>query len=481
MDTTISDRQPGVTGSLSPVDSAVTLTSSQQEVHDTLLSYLTGETAAPAAIFKGYAGVGKSTTLGVLINSFRQKHPHKNIGVSAPTHKAVKVLKRDAIPGVEYRTVHSWLSLKEQHNEKTGSIFYAPDNSVKGEDPPVAELDILIIDETSMLSKDLFNYLVPWMKDGLKVIFTGDGAQIPPVNELDSIPFLHGKDWGMLEVELTEILRQKAGNPILEFATEIRSDYKKGDFIPTQQINDRQEGIFLITPGSTEENDLLEELFCSEEFTNDADHMKVIAWTNATVDRYNQRIRKLIYKTDNPDKIMLREKLVLDKPYSSPSGKGMVRTMLSTNDEVIVTKINRNTKMVTYTDVYGGKEEYDIRIYETIVNCYTEKGLKTMTLPIVEESDDLRFVDLLGKMKDAALNAPGPLRGRMWQQYFKTIEQFAWVKYNYAITGHKSQGSSYTQCMVLKWDIDQNRRIEERNRILYVACTRARNRLFIQP
>lgn len=42
------------------------------------------------------------------------------------------------------------------------------------------------------------------------------------------------------------------------------------------------------------------------------------------------------------------------------------------------------------------------------------------------------------------------------------------------------QGSTYDNTMVLDWDIAENKKIAERNRIRYVAFTRARNLLLVQ-
>jgi len=70
-------------------------------------------------------------------------------------------------------------------------------------------------------------------------------------------------------------------------------------------------------------------------------------------------------------------------------------------------------------------------------------------------------------------------RKEMWKQFYALEKPFANVNYNYCITAHKAQGSTYNYCISMEWDIDQNRSIPERNRIRYVAATRARNKLFV--
>jgi exodeoxyribonuclease-5 len=46
------------------------------------------------------------------------------------------------------------------------------------------------------------------------------------------------------------------------------------------------------------------------------------------------------------------------------------------------------------------------------------------------------------------------------------------LDYGYAITGHKSQGSTYTHVFVMENDINDNWLLKERNQIKYVALTR---------
>lgn len=155
------------------LEAAPALTAEQQIVHDQLLNWLIDKTNKKPAVFKGFAGVGKSFTLTYFVQSVRKIYSTiYNIGMTAPTHKAVKVLRKNAILSVDYRTLHSMLALREQINEYTGEITYEPEK-FSAVPPPITDINLLIVDETSMLTDQLFNYLVPWIKKGLKVIFTG--------------------------------------------------------------------------------------------------------------------------------------------------------------------------------------------------------------------------------------------------------------------------------------------------------------------
>jgi exodeoxyribonuclease-5 len=83
---------------------------------------------------------------------------------------------------------------------------------------------------------------------------------------------------------------------------------------------------------------------------------------------------------------------------------------------------------------------------------------------------------------------------KLWTKYYdfrrnnilmKTIDKFSNglyrstsevivkdLDYGYAITGHKSQGSTYSHVFVMENDINDNWILKERNQIKYVALTR---------
>jgi ATP-dependent exoDNAse (exonuclease V) alpha subunit len=464
---------------IQPQGTEIILSDKQQEVHDKLLNFAIERTREPFAVFKGYAGVGKSTVTTRLIASLKQFMPAGRIGVAAPTHKAVKVLRRHSIEGIGYRTIHSWLKLRESYDEETGEISYVEDKSTKG-DPPIKELKVLALDETSMLPNDLFNKLVPYMKSGLRVVFIGDPAQIPPVGEKDCYPFQYGQQWGALMCELTEVRRQAAGSPILSYATEIRENRfdTSYQFVPVKQLLADGGGIDIIRFNSIEEQQVLQHYFTHHKFQDNPDFMKVIAWRNDVVNDYNRMIRRFIYKDQGMHlpNIMVGEKLVMDKPFIINS-----RSMIPNNEEIEVLNLMESQKEVEYADHWNVKDTEVFKVYKLYVRYFMDGEEKRADLDVIHEDSGYAFTKLIDKLISYAQEAPQVMRGRMWAQRYKTAEKFGWVKYNYAITGHKSQGSTYDNSMILQWDIEYNRRdIVERNRILYVACTRAKHLQFIE-
>lgn len=352
-------------------------------------------------------------------------------------------MKRNAIKGVEYRTIHSMLALKQETDFATGKISFKPDKLTK-DDPPIAHVKVLIVDETSMLNDELFTYLVPWIKQGLKVIFTGDGFQIPQVHNekrdgkpfvKPCIPFRNAVEWKALSLELSQPMRQANGNPILEFATHLRQHPAAVKHTPNQHLTDEGLGIKLIQHDSPEEHALLEEYFGSPKFKEDADHFKVIAWRNATVASYNQLARSIIYKDiPNLPALMIGEKIIMEKPYVVTN-----RQIVSVNEELEITECTQHVRDFSYRNAYGQNFSKSILCYYVTAKYFTDDQELTARFYVPHESAKADYNKMLEDIKGFALEAPFNLKGNMWRHFYEMESKLAWVDYNYAITAHCSR------------------------------------------
>lgn len=476
----------------------IQLNEGQQRAHDQLVEYLVGrDTSKTMWLLKGYAGTGKTTTIGLVLATVMQAYRDKNrfftpaIAVSAPTHKAVSVLKRANMLGSEvtYATIHSLLGLKEVINPMTGKQEFKQDNNPK--ELRIESFNILILDEVSMLSNELFDLLVPYVRDGLKLVMMGDPVQIPPINEGDPVPFTEKgvHDYNIGVMELTEIVRQAADNPILAYATEIRKVYKSGNPVPRTMLNAASGTGIEILMNSETIMDVLKEEFTGEAFSHNPDHMKVIAWTNATVNKYNDLIRKLIYGPALQG-VMIGEKLVADNPVLDPD-KGTTIIMHNNQEcEVLEYTIYEKTLSFQTSPISiddDGLRSGTFKYYDTLVE-YEEmidgQLLKRRArIHLVHEDSQQEFRNMQEMHKRFIMQVKDMYRKKdLWKWFYNNERKFASMKYNYAITAHKSQGSTYNKTMVMEWDINKNnhpKKTEERNRIKYVAATRPRQKLYI--
>ena len=128
-------------------------------------------------IIEGSAGTGKTT----VITAFQETRKDLNFIYTAPTHKAVKVL-RDMNNKNKCMTLHKFFKLNLEYKEDGSQylvckgVGYLPKNL------------ILVIDEISMISEEIYNIIVEENKNlKIKIICLGDRCQLPPIYKIDTI------------------------------------------------------------------------------------------------------------------------------------------------------------------------------------------------------------------------------------------------------------------------------------------------------
>lgn len=454
-----------------------TLKPQQKEAYDRMTAFLAKEDGG-MFLLKGYAGTGKTYVISRVNEQYLFENSTNQVAVTAPTNKAVKVLYVDADfkhTNLDYLTIHKLLGLKEQIN-KNGEVEFKQDKRFP---PSITEKQLLIIDEVSMLNDDLFGMIEPYLySHGLKVIMMGDPAQIPPVGRPECIPLTEtGQQTYNIEVfELTEIQRQALGNPIVEATFKIRNALGRANSFPIRETTllDNGSGVLFISKSETSDRelfqDLLERYFASDNFKTDADFCKVIAWRNKTVETMNNIIRRMIYGQDRLPRIMNGEKLIANKPIFD--GEYII---FNTNDEMEVVEYVAKTDAIN-----GGKFHLDY--YSAKVKFITpDNQIKHQIIKIIHEDSLNTYDSILDLLRKVALSKPkGSFEAiQGWQDFYLFQQLYADVNYNYAITAHKAQGSTYDRVFVMEGDINANRNIVERNRIKYTACSRPRHQLII--
>lgn len=463
-----------------------TLNSEQLEAFYKILDFLR-DPEREWFVVEGYAGTGKTYMLSKIIQIIDGK-----VAMTAPTNKAVKVLaeNRNAVGDeVIFSTIHRLLALRlEWVYPPKGSDEEPYQRLVKkkNDDTTIREYKVLVIDECSMLDDELLIMIKNEKPKELKVIFMGDPAQIPPVNRPDSIPLIKKSrdEWNMLHVELTKNMRQASDNEILQTAYQIRNNRFSKDDPILDRLSNKDVHFYssLSRQDKIEFIELMLYLFDSDRFKADANFVKAIAWTNKVVDVLNSLIRSHLYKGQKLAKVMIGEKLIADEPIMD---KSLENIKFNTSDEFTVLETNiqwmhyKLPKPFEYSQISLSDElepakaakEYSFKYYECIV-----EGIDPVTKYKYKESVDILHEDsiqpytwALSKLKQQ----------KNWRERTKLISRFAHVKYNYAITAHKAQGSTYGVVFLMEDDIDQNFKNLERNRIKYTSATRPKYQLHI--
>lgn len=434
-------------------------------------------------VLEGYAGSGKTFVTVRIAKALVAKG--KRLLVTAPTWKALKVLRKNFIDvcggvidaRVEFRTVHSAFGLRPVITPD-GYQEFERDFSLKT--IPVDDYRILFVDEMSMLDNKLFGYIDNEVNDnGLKVLFIGDPAQIPPVNHENSVPCSEEgrEEYDMKVYTLDTIVRQAADNPIIQVATQVRENLGKVRSITSREnkVIDRK-GVMYVSQGDL--NDLLDSLFTDPAFDEDPDYAKVIAWTNDTVNKMNKKIRVYRYGAERARKrLVVGEMLIADNPIVDEDTD---RVIFNTNDELLVVSLSTAVEKVNE----GTEDEMSLTYYKAVVKMADDKDdekANTHVIRVLHEDSIGVYNEILKMLVDAAKRLPkGSFKAKeVWKEYYAFKESWAEVKYNYAITAHKSQGSTYKNAVVIESDINKNPKLFERNRIKYTACTRPSELLFI--
>ena len=169
-------------------------------------------------IIGGYGGTGKTYIL---------KKIAEQVGtpiIITPTGKAAQRVHQ--LTGLAASTIHRW-QYRPLLNDDTGGLEF---ERLAPSEMSVGEAGLVIVDEGSMVGKDLFGDVWEACQDlRLKLLVIGDSFQLPPVE-----PGLArgAKPWSLLDpkntspshyVLLDEIVRQAADSVVIKIATAIRA------------------------------------------------------------------------------------------------------------------------------------------------------------------------------------------------------------------------------------------------------------------
>ena len=171
----------------------------------------------------GYAGTGKTYLIARVVQKLLQDNIFDHIFVCASTHKALNVIsstfkvifseiqKEGAnvdISKLTFVTLQKLLEYKAIINIDDGKKVF---KSIS-ESRVLKKLEkkLIIVDECSMIAESMVNDLEKQSSMyGIKIIYLGDKAQLPPVQEKDSVIFTKIPPDYDYHVILTKIMRTK--------------------------------------------------------------------------------------------------------------------------------------------------------------------------------------------------------------------------------------------------------------------------------
>ncbi len=416
------------------------LNEEQSAALDAIVTWLGSKTFEPFFVLRGSAGTGKTFCIRELTNQTRGRFIF-----TAPTNKATKVLResvtqRDYKP--ECRTIYSLLGLRMEANGEVKELK-VPEDPVD-----LSQYKAVIVDEGSMVNSVLFKYISEVAeKYRIRFLFLGDAAQLPPVKETMS------KIWTIANgAQLTKVMRHD--NAILELATRLRGQVDAlAPVIKLLPANDGREGIWKLD-GMDFTKQILVDAECgafSKPYGS-----KVIAWRNVEVDRFNKLIRNQIFSYPT-EPWLVGDRVI----FTSPAKDLDDEPMASTDDEGEVTSVD-----VEWSALYAEMKVYRVAI--------TLDDNRMVVARVLHPDSQVAY-----NKKVEELSAAARANGRKWRDFWLFKEAFHDLRHAYAITAHRSQGSTYDTAFVYWQDILLNRERNEAFRCLYVACTRPKRALIL--
>lgn len=455
----------------------IKLTAGQEAAKKAILNFIKTADASKGKYFTltGKAGTGKTTLIQEVIREIAKDNPYQRFVVSALAHKAVQVIygkTKKSSKFVSASTVASLLGMKL--DQETG-LFKPAGKNAKIKLKPDS---ILFVDEASMLNEQNIKLLMDAaIRTGSKVIFLGDPGQLPPIRTgdlvkygTDSLSPVFKTQKDEYSAGLTERVRQGEGSPILDYADTFWN-YSTTEGQTDRRVNDEDMSRVENAQGSIEfineqQIDKIVPLFKQAIETNDPSLIKVVAYHNNTVKQWNQIIRHKVYGDEYSPNPLPGDILMMTDTYNDPASDDAKPLLFNSEDISVISTGPIRTV-------------YRVQLMDATIK--DPRG-KIITVPLIiptkenigEFNNNKR---LLWNEVQKYKNTDRGKYKRALDMYWSYGTEWAHVEYGYAITSHKSQGSTYDVSIVNSADINSNGFMSDisKARSIYTAITRARN------
>jgi hypothetical protein len=501
---------------LNDVFSGVELTNSQKNAIDKLDLFL-NDSDEKIFVLKGFGGTGKTFLTKGITDYFELREI--NYILAAPTGKAAKVIQNKTLKSATtiHKAIYSFRDLQDESKEKnedTYKIFFNIDeHSVQPSNT------VFIFDEASMIGdnyqknefykfgsakllSDLFQFTNIFDKKfNNKIIFIGDTAQLPPIGMKTSpaldINYLYDKlQINVKSTELTDVVRQQKQSGILLNSINLRKQMLNKNFQNGASLDLNYDDI-----NEIKESDLISEYIksCNGQIS---DNSIIIASKNELVDNYNSLVRDYFFP--NKKYITEDDKVMAIENYRDPNfpifngDYGYVKVVyddIIQRDIAVRTTIENESITVTVPlrfkrvqiEFIGINNPFtiDALIFENILyrnKIYANSSFENDIKRYVLSDSDIAAIEKKALYLDVANRAEmlgikddkKKFRKFMAEDpYYNALK----VKFGYAITCHKAQGSEWENVFLNcnyhnKYSLDYLR-------WLYTAITRSTKKLYL--
>ncbi len=393
------------------------LTPCQEKAKGELEAWLL-DSSRPEFILSGGAGVGKSTLLNLILKDMNQINKMcQLLDVDQRLHDVLfTATTNKAASVINGETIFSLLGITLFNNYETGEVQYNTRNAKDRYN------SLIIVDECSMVSDTVLKLITKYCNK-CKILYVGDKNQLHPVG-LNYSPVF---DSGIDSVHMNTQCRQDANTHLYKVICDVQRWVETG----VQCKLEEGDGVTYI-----HDDGLVD--FINTSSGND----KIITYTNKGSIQLNEFVR---FKRN------------LSPTFFEEGEPVMSCTTLPNKDKNrrIITDGQYIIRNISSVKDFGGMFNY----YEATLNG----------IPVEAVENPIQFANVLKKLKSE----------KNWQTYFTLKERFVDLRDAYAMTAHKSQGSTYDRVLI---NLSNFKRCQDKSmlaRLLYVALSRARSEVFL--
>ena len=394
------------------------------------------------SVVTGGPGTGKTTAMGGLLTVLQKADLMQNVVMLAPTGKAVSRLKheveRNKYNGVRISTIHRFIAV----------------NSISSVTLKSSPCNIYILDEASMIDVKLLYTCLNMIESDAHIIFVGDPDQLPSISAGNVLTDLIRSNI-FPHVHL-DVVKRNSGR-LLNAINTIR----EGN-VPRYKLNSDYERII------EQELTLIDKAVAdiAKKYVNNPSRLLVITPKNATVQRLQQRLRRIL--NPNREVIMLRNGF----EYTFSVGDRVIQTknVYNTQKEVQGTEVNE------VNEVNKANEGKTVERFNGMTGTVTKIKIKDISSHEVIINGEKRIVEEPDKSYVIVHFDNNE------EQRYSLDEARHELQHAYVLTVHKSQGSEANDVVVVLEDYGISSGhappFMYRN-LLYTAVSRARDKCIV--
>jgi hypothetical protein len=409
-------------------------------------------------LLKGYAGTGKTYILRQIAEALSvAKLP---FCLLTPTGRAARILgKRTGFPA---RTIHSLMyamnQVREYEKDEERFQLHFELSDPSGIDSRM----VFLVDESSLIgdregeqeflrfgSGRLLKDFIDYTRVGVsgletRIVFAGDPAQLPPVNDnispaLSSEYLKKTHNLVAQTAELTEVVRQKGGSPVLRVATELRNSLANGR-VNKLAVPEEPPAIRSIQPADASK--LIAEACRVDAMAEEV----LVTYSNELALKYNQAVRGHLYGNEQAS-VRVGDRVMVNT--NNPCWglmNGDFAALLGVAPEPEIRQVavrGQDVQALIFRRVTAGwlnAENQPVRLECLVMENLLDSRERDLTRPEMMAL----YVDFKNRNPDLKPHTRDFETALRADEYFNALR----VKYGYAVTCHKAQGGEWDRVIV---------------------------------